>query len=207
MKEDKREEYISWDSYFLGLAALASFRSKDPSTANGASIIDPQSNSILAVGYNGFPVGCSDDEFPWVRKADNKNNAKYSYAEHSERNAIYSAARKGIALNGSVLYLYSEKGYYPCAECARAIIQSGIQKVVMAWAIEDDTDKYSWEATLRMFRASGVEVKILCPEPYVKKDADTPQAKESQKIIDDFCLIEKKMGKISIDLWKKGGSK
>ena len=64
-KNEKREEYISWDGYFLALAAVASFRSKDPSTQNGACVIDPESKTILAMGYNGFPRGCSDDEFPW----------------------------------------------------------------------------------------------------------------------------------------------
>ena len=111
---DKREEYISWDGYFLGLAALASFRSKDPSTQNGACVVDPDSLSILAMGYNGFPRGCSDDEFPWARSGESKGQTKYPFVEHSERNAIFNAARKGVELEGSHIYIYSEKGYYPC---------------------------------------------------------------------------------------------
>jgi len=157
----KREEYISWDSYFLGLAALASFRSKDPSTQNGACIIDPILLSPLSLGYNGFPRGCSDDSFPWARDGEKKEDTKYPYVEHSERNAIFNAARRGISLEGSVLYLYSEKGYYPCDECARAIIQSGIKEVRMGWAMEEGTDKYSWEATKKMFEEAGVKVCIL----------------------------------------------
>ena len=86
----KREEYISWDSYFMGLAAVASFRSKDPSTQNGVCIVDPESYTPLALGYNGFPRGCSDDEFPWARKADKIFDCKYPYVEHAERNAIYN---------------------------------------------------------------------------------------------------------------------
>jgi len=197
---DKREEYISWDAYFLGLAAVASFRSKDPSTQNGACVVDPESKTVSAMGYNGFPRGCSDDEFPWAREAENKDDTKYPYVEHAERNAIYNAARKGVSLEGSIIYIHSEKGYYPCDECARAIIQSGITEVVMGWAIDDVTDKYSWDATLKMFEAAGVEVRVIC-----KRTAEDGTFESSLKMIDDFGLMEKKMDSIKMQLWKKGG--
>ena len=137
----KREEYTSWDGYFMGLAAEASFRSKDPSTQNGSCVVDSKNRIPLVLGYNGFALGCSDDEFPWAREAEREEDTKYPYTEHSERNAIYCAARKGIALEGSILYLYSEKGYYPCDDCARGIIQTGMRKVIMAFAIGEATDK------------------------------------------------------------------
>ncbi len=155
----KRKDYISWNSYFIGLAAISSFRSKDPSTQIGACIV--QDDSPVAIGYNGFPRGCSDDEFPWDREADGECNTKYPYVEHAERNAIYNAARRGISLNGATLYLYSHKGYYPCSDCTRAIIQSGIKKVIMSHGISDNTDKYNWTSTKKMLKASDVKVVVL----------------------------------------------
>jgi len=203
MSEKKREEYISWEGYFMGLAAMASFRSKDPSTQNGSCVIDPDSKTILAMGYNGFPRGCSDDEFPWDRGGDGipKGKTKYPYVEHSERNAIYNAARKGISLDGAVIYNYSEKGYYPCDECARAIIQSDIKEVVMGWAMEGNTDVYSWAETLKMFKASGVRVDVLClADPYSILDREA-----SLRVAEDFDLISKKMRKITTQLEEAQG--
>lgn len=185
MRNDKRKEVIGWDAYFLGLAAMASFRSKDPSTQNGACVWDPITLSPLAMGYNGFPRGCSDDEFPWAREAKNKNDTKYPYVEHAERNSIYNAARKGISLEGAVMSIYSEKGYYSCDECTRAIIQSGIKRVVMGFAISDNTDKYDWTATKKMYKASGVELDII----FCKKQ----KLLRSQKFRKDIGLIAKKM--------------
>lgn len=183
MKDDKRQNFdvISWDSYFMGLAALASFRSKDPSTQNGSCIV--KGHNPITNGYNGFPDGCSDDDFPWVRgeKGTPSYETKYPYAEHSERNAIFDAARRGVALEGATLYLYSEKGYYPCDECARAIIQSGIKRVVMAFAIVCGTDKYDWTATKRMFKAKKIEIVLLNDNKNIK-----------DKLISDCRLISEK---------------
>ena len=206
---EKREEYISWDAYFLGLAAMASFRSKDPSTQNGACVVDPDSLSPLSLGYNGFPRGCSDDDFPWGRDSDKPEETKYPYVEHAERNAIFNAARKGISLDGSIMYIYSEKGYYPCDECARAIIQSGITRVIMGWAIDGETDKYSWGATQRMFKEAGVTVNVICKG--VNQDSEVDESlpeierELSQMVVDDFSLIQKKVDTIHTQLWKKGG--
>ena len=161
MKSDKRKEYLSWDGYFMGIAATASFRSKDPSTQNGACIVDPIDLIPLSIGYNGFPRGCHDNKFPWTKKAEKEYDTKYNYVEHAERNSIYSAARKGIKIEGSVIYLYSEKGYYPCFDCARAIIQSGIKEVVMSSVISNNTDKYDWTATKRMFKAAKINIRMI----------------------------------------------
>ena len=83
----KRNGYISWDEYFMGVALLASQRSKDPSTQVGACIVNDD-NRIMSVGYNGFPRGCSDDEFPWEREGDKSTLTKYPYVCHAELNAI-----------------------------------------------------------------------------------------------------------------------
>ena len=151
---NKRQKYLSWDGYFMGIAFLSSLRSKDPNTRNGACIVDSE-NKAIGNGYNGFPTGCSDEEFPWNR--DGVDN-KYLYVIHAEVNAILNS---GGATKNCKMYLYSEKGYYPCNECAKIIIQSGIKEVIMSHAIGFDTDKYAIKPTLKMFNASEVKVKIL----------------------------------------------
>ena len=84
---NKRQDYISWDEYFMGVAMLSGMRSKDPNTQVGCCIVS-QDNKILSMGYNGLPRGCSDDEFPWEREGDNPLETKYIYTVHSELNAI-----------------------------------------------------------------------------------------------------------------------
>lgn len=146
-KSAKRTDYISWDEYFMGVAALAAMRSKDPNTQVGACIVS-ETNKILSMGYNGFPIGCSDDEFPWERDGE-AYNSKYFYAAHSELNAILNY--RGGSLEGSRLYVT----LFPCNECAKAIIQAGIKTVVY------NSDKYgdtpSVRASRRMFEAAGVK--------------------------------------------------
>ncbi len=145
----KRSDYISWDEYFMGVAHLSGMRSKDPNTQVGACIVSPD-NKILSMGYNGFPKGCSDDEFPWEREnPEDKNLTKYPFVTHSELNAILNY--RGGSLEGTKLYV----SLSPCNECAKAIIQAGIRTVVY------DSDKYkgtpSNRAAKRMFDAAGVE--------------------------------------------------
>ncbi len=145
----KRNDYISWDEYFMGVALLASKRSKDPNTQVGACIVD-KNNVILSTGYNGFPYGCSDDEFPWERDGD---DTKYKYVVHAELNAILNS--RGKSLTGAKLYV----DLFPCNECAKAIIQSGIGEVVYLY------DKYAHtaetQASKRMLTAAGVKFKQL----------------------------------------------
>ena len=149
----KREDYISWDEYFMGVAQLAAKRSKDPNTQVGACIVS-QDNKILSMGYNGFPSGCSDDEFPWERDGD-AYDTKYPYVCHAELNAILNC--RGANLEGSRLYV----ALFPCNECAKAIIQSGIKEVVYI------SDKYAntmgTKASKRMFEAAGVKMTKLNP--------------------------------------------
>ena len=143
-KTKKRDNYISWDEYFMGVSILAAKRSKDPSTQVGACIVD-QNNVILTTGYNGFPKGCSDDEFPWDREGE---TTKYPYVVHAELNAILNA--QGKDLNGSKIYV----DLFPCNECAKAIIQSGIKTVVYAENKYDGTP--SVEASKKLMNAAGV---------------------------------------------------
>lgn len=143
----KREDYISWDEYFMGVAGLSGMRSKDPNTQVGACIVS-KDNKILSMGYNGFPCGCSDDEFPWSREGD-MLETKYPFVTHSELNAILNY--RGGSLEGTKLYV----SLFPCNECAKAIIQAGIKTVVY------DSDKYNGtpgnRASKKMFDAAGVK--------------------------------------------------
>src|SRR5574344_1264021 len=143
---DKRNDYISWDEYFMGVAMLSGMRSKDPHSQVGACIVSRE-NKILSMGYNGFPMGCSDDEFPWNREGEPLDN-KYFYVTHSELNAILNY--RGGSLEGARLYV----SLFPCNECAKAIIQSGIRTIVY------ESDKYSMTpsviASKRMLDAAGV---------------------------------------------------
>lgn len=147
----KRVDYISWDEYFMGVADLSGKRSKDPNTQVGACIVSDD-NKILSMGYNGFPTGCSDDEFPWARENENQNNdpygTKYLYVTHSELNAILNY--RGGSLEGSKLYVT----LFPCNECAKAIIQSGIKTVI--YKIDLYPDSPSVRASKRMLNAAGV---------------------------------------------------
>ena len=145
----KRQDYISWDEYFMGVSMLSGMRSKDPNTQVGACIVS-EDNKILSMGYNGFPKGCSDDEFPWDRTGE---ETKYPYVVHAELNAILNAS--GRDLRGSRLYV----ALFPCNECAKAIIQSGVREVLYL------SDKYAdtpvTKASKRMLDAAGVKYTQL----------------------------------------------
>lgn len=144
---EKRSDYLSWDEYFMGVAMLSGMRSKDPNTQVGCCIVS-QDNKILSMGYNGFPIGCSDDEFPWEREGEDPLETKYVYSTHSELNAILNYS--GGSLAGAKLYVT----LFPCNECAKAIIQCGIKEVIY------DCDKYAdtpgVQASKRMMDAAGV---------------------------------------------------
>lgn len=141
----KRQEYLSWDEYFVGIAMLSAERSKDPNTQVGACIVS-QDNKILSLGYNGMPIGCSDDSLPWENKGD-PLDTKYLFVCHAELNAILNSGKN---LTGAKLYTT----LFPCNECAKAIIQAGIREVVYV------SDKYaeteSTVASKKMFQMAGV---------------------------------------------------
>ena len=146
----KREHVLSWDEYFMGLAHLSAMRSKDPSTQVGAVIVD-QEHKVVGIGYNGLPIGCSDDEFPWDREGG-MLETKYAFVVHAELNAILNSTRD---LHSCTLYV----SLFPCNECAKAIIQSGIRKIVY------EDDKYAAAdnviASKKMLNAAGVELVRL----------------------------------------------
>lgn len=143
-------KWISWDEYFMGVAILSSYRSKDPSTKVGACIVD-NDNKIVGVGYNGFPIGCDDADLPWDREGDYLDT-KYPYVCHAELNAILNSS---CNLKDSRLYV----ALFPCNECAKAIIQAGIKSVIYL------DDKYketeSVIASKRMFDMAGVSYRQL----------------------------------------------
>ncbi|NLY47754.1 MAG: dCMP deaminase family protein [Clostridiales bacterium] len=142
----KRKDYINWDAYFMGIAQLSTERSKDPNTSVGACIVSVD-NKILSVGYNGMPIGCSDDEFPWDREGE-PLDTKYPYVCHAELNAILNYT--GGDMKGSKIYTT----LFPCNECTKAIIQKGIREVIYKEDKYADTD--SVIAAKKMLDASGV---------------------------------------------------
>ena len=141
---------ISWEEYFMGLAHLSALRSKDPNTQVGACIVD-QDNKVVSIGYNGMPRGCKDDDFPWEREGGFLDT-KYAFVVHAELNAILNSPRP---VNGCTLYV----SLFPCNECAKAIIQSGIKKIIY------ESDKYDGTegniASKKMLKEAGVELQQL----------------------------------------------
>ena len=149
----KRKDYISWDQYFMGIAILTAMRSKDENSQVGACIVSPE-NKILSLGYNGIPICCSDDDMPWVREGD-ELETKYMYVCHAELNAILNSASHD--LHGARVYVT----LFPCNECAKAIIQSGIKEIVYL------SDKYhdanASIAARRLFNMTGVKYRKYHP--------------------------------------------
>lgn len=143
----KKNMHISWDEYFMGVALLSAKRSKDPSTQVGACVVN-EDKRIIGIGYNGLPTGCDDAVFPWGKEAEDPLNTKYPYVVHAEPNAILNCTS---SLKGATLYVT----LFPCNECAKLIIQSGIKKIVYM------SDKYRTQksdiASRKMLDASGVK--------------------------------------------------
>lgn len=150
----KRTDYISWDEYFMGIAILSAQRSKDNSTQVGACIVN-EKNKIVSVGYNGMPTGCIDDDMPWEREGGSSLDTKYPFVCHAELNAILNSSFG--SLNGCTLYVT----LFPCNECAKAIIQSGIKRVVYKCNKYAETD--SVKASCILFKKCGVEVTEYQP--------------------------------------------
>lgn len=145
-----RTNVLSWDAYFMSMAHLSAKRSKDPNTQVGACIVNKEKR-VVGLGYNGFPKGCQDQEYPWDRDGDFLDT-KYPYVVHAELNAILNSIQ---SLQGCTIYV----SLFPCNECAKAIIQAGITCVVY------ESDKYAGTesnlASKRMFRDAGVELVQL----------------------------------------------
>ncbi len=143
----KKENYLKWDEYFMGIALLSAERSKDPNTSVGACIVS-RDHKILSVGYNGMPRGCSDDVYPWEREAGSDLDTKYLYVCHAELNAI---------LNYTGTHMRDAKIYttlFPCNECTKALIQTGISEVI--YLSDKYSDTSSVIAAKRMMKSAGV---------------------------------------------------
>lgn len=152
----KSNNYISWDEYFMGVALLSSYRSKDPNTKVGACIVN-SNKRIVGIGYNGLPYGCDDDVYPWEREGDFLDT-KYPYVVHAEPNAILNSTS---SLQGATIYV----SLFPCHECMKLIIQSGIKEIVYL------SDKYngteSDQASKKMADSAGVKYRKM-PELEIK---------------------------------------
>ena len=144
----KRQDYISWDEYFMGVAILSSKRSKDPSTQVGACIVN-KDKKIVGIGYNGFPHGVDDDEFPWGKEGSYVDT-KYPYVVHAEPNAILNST---TSLAGSTIYVT----LFPCCECAKLIIQSGIKEIV--YISDKNAHEDTTIASKRLFEAANVKLR------------------------------------------------
>lgn len=148
----KRENAISRDDMYMTIAKVASLRSKDPNTQVGCVVVS-DADRILSIGYNGFPNGCSDDEFPWEREAECEEDTKYPYVVHSELNAILNFRGDLRAMNNATLYVT----LFPCHECTKAIIQVGIKHVIYLDNKYKDTPDN--RESMRMLKAAGVTVE------------------------------------------------
>ncbi len=154
----KRKDYISWDEYFMGVAILSAQRSKDPSTQVGACIASDE-NKVITMGYNGMPIGIKDEELPWCKNSTNPFDNKYLYVCHAEFNAILNS---NAPVKGCKLYVT----LFPCNECCKAIIQSGIKEIIYLEDKYNNTD--SIKASKRMLDLAKItyrkyEGRILTP--------------------------------------------
>ena len=146
----KRTDYISWDEYFMGVARLSAMRSKDPNTQVGACIVN-QKMRIIGIGYNGFPYGVEDDSFPWLSEGE-WLDSKYPYVVHAEPNAILNST---VSLDDSTLYVT----LFPCHDCAKLIIQSGIKEIVF---LEDKYHKdESFIASRKMLDSANIRYRKI----------------------------------------------
>ena len=184
LSEKKRTNYLSWDETFMLMAGIIAQRSKDPNTQAGTCIVD-ENNVIVGLGYNGFPRGCSDDSLPWRRDREYKlSETKYAYVVHSEVNAIYNANKP---VKNCKLYCV----LFPCNECSKTIIQSGIKEII--YQKDWYHDQEEWVAARKMLDLAGVKYRQYAPQHDIKKlfaaptDADdsAPTVKSSPAAIDN----------------------
>ena len=148
-----RKDYLSWDEYFMGIAKLSALRSKDPSTQVGACIVSSD-NRILSMGYNGTPNGFDDQDFPWDREGQ-ALNTKYLYVCHAELNAILNFRGHKRDFEGAKIYV----ALFPCNECAKAIIQSGIKEVI--YLSDKYKDQDNFKASKILFDKCNVKYREL----------------------------------------------
>lgn len=145
---EKRPDYITWEEYFMGIAQLSALRSKDPSTQVGACIAN-NDNKVVSIGYNGMPHGLNDDHMPWGHGEG--LDSKYLYVCHAEFNAI---------LNSNISNLKDTKIYvtlFPCNECTKAIIQTGIKEVI--YLSDKYADTVETMASKKMLDMAGIKYR------------------------------------------------
>jgi len=157
---------LSWEDYFMSVAFLSAMRSKDPATQVGATIVNDE-KKIVGIGYNGFPKGCSDDKLPWGKTDQDKYNTKYMYVCHAEMNAILNKNTSDI--KNCTMYV----ALFPCNECAKMIIQSGLKEIV--YFSDKHADKDSTKASKRMLDMTGIKYRQYSPK--------------TNKILIDFNVI------------------
>ena len=150
-----RKDYLSWDDYFMGIAKLSAMRSKDPSTQVGACIVT-HDNRILSTGYNGTPNGIDDKEFRWGREGA-PLETKYLFVCHAEMNAILNFRGNKREFESAKIYV----DLFPCNECAKLIIQSGIKEVIYLSDKYADLDSY--KASKMLFDSCGIKYRKLSP--------------------------------------------
>lgn len=147
--DDVKTNHIGWDEYFMSIAILSSFRSKDTSTKVGACIVSKE-HKVLSLGYNGMPIGIDDEKISWKREAEDELDTKYPYVCHAELNAILNTEN---VLKGATLYVT----LFPCNECAKAVIQSGIKKVIF---LDDKYHNKTYSiASRKLFEMAGIETQ------------------------------------------------
>jgi dCMP deaminase len=160
---------MNWNEYFFKMIDVIKLKSKDPSTKVGCVITNDE-NTVISTGFNGFPIGVIDkniNDYGYKRDITKERyedrKMKLMFTEHAERNAIYFASRRGIALEGCKIYIT----WYPCCECCRAIIQTGIKEIIIDGRNYDEDDKYwkerwkeSIEVTKIMLKEAGIKITI-----------------------------------------------
>ena len=152
---EKRVDHIEWGEYFMAVAMLSSRRSKDPSTQVGACIVNNEKR-IVGIGYNGMPMGCSDDELPWGKSNEDWLQTKYPYVCHAELNAIMN--KNSAEVKNCTMYTV----LFPCNECAKLIIQAGIRKIV--FLSDKNAHKKEYEASRKMLEMAGISCEMFKTE-------------------------------------------
>ena len=159
---DKRTNYISKEDMYMGIARMAAMRSKDPNSQVGAVFVS-SNDRILSIGYNGFPNGISDDEFPWAREAESEENTKYPYVVHAEENAILNFRGDLSAFRGSTLYVTM----FPCHNCTKALIQVGVKHIY--YGINKYPDTADFREATRMLDAVGISYEQMNNDIIINK--------------------------------------
>ncbi|XP_057313756.1 deoxycytidylate deaminase-like [Hydractinia symbiolongicarpus] len=152
---EKRVGYLEWEDYFMAIAFLSAQRSKDPVTQVGACIVNSD-KKIVGIGYNGMPTGCSDDILPWGRDGETLCDTKRAYVCHAELNAVLN--KNSSEIKGCTIYV----ALFPCNECAKVIIQSGIKEVV--YYSNKYADRMKTKASFRMLDLAGIKHRQHTPK-------------------------------------------